>query len=34
MFRLLTLRRRAAKTPVIACGYMNKARAEPKARVA
>ena len=34
MFRRMTSRRLAANTPVIACGYMNRARAEPSASVA
>ena len=32
--RLITSRRLAAKTPVTACGYTNRAGAEPSARVA
>src|SRR6266700_7417790 len=34
MFRLITSRRLAASTPVTACGYMNRASAEPSASVA
>jgi len=33
-FRLITSRRLAANTPVTACGYTNRASAEPSARVA
>ena len=32
--RLMTSRRLAANTPVVACGYTNRASAEPSARVA
>jgi hypothetical protein len=31
MLRRITLRRLAASTPVTACGYMNRASAEPSA---
>ena len=31
MLRRMTWRRRAASTPVTACGYMNSASAEPRA---
>ena len=34
MLRLITSRRLVANTPVIACGYMNSASAEPSASVA
>ena len=32
--RLITSRRPAANTPVVTCGYTNKANAEPSARLA
>ena len=34
MLRRITLRLLEASTPVTACGYMNSASAEPRARVA
>ncbi len=34
MFRLITLRFLAARTPVALCGYKNSASAEPRASIA
>ena len=34
MFRRITSRRLVASTPVMACGYMNRASADPRASVA